>query len=190
MIINLRGTSGSGKTHIVRQVMALYGGKARIMQEGRKQPIAYIMTPKQGSTAKPLAIMGHYETACGGCDTIKTLDEVYANVRQAADQGYDVLYEGLLVSGEIRRAQELHRDYHPQVLFIGLDTTLEKCVESINQRRWAKDPEKPPVNPRNTAAKHKCCVRGIQIFQEQNIPAEWHNRESAFERIREVLGHV
>ena len=69
MIVNIRGTSGSGKSTIVVRVCGLYDKKTPHFLEGRKNPYYYVFE-KEGH--KPLAILGHYESPCGGCDTIYT----------------------------------------------------------------------------------------------------------------------
>lgn len=186
MIINIRGTSGSGKTHLARLIMEQYGAKARVKEEGRKQPLAYILQPKEGSKAKPLVVVGHYETACGGCDTIPTMDKIFEIVRKADNDGFDVLFEGLLISADAKRTIDLGHG-NPNFLVVALNTPLDECIASINKRRWAKDPSKPPVATKNTESK----FRGVQLcmkrFAENDVRAEWHDRESGFKRICEAL---
>lgn len=117
MIIQLRGTSGSGKSTIVKHVMQRFPRIVKLHREGRRQPIGYLCGDDKGLR---LQIIGHYETACGGCDTITSLDDVYQQVTQAATFGYDVLYEGIMASGEYKRCVELHRA-GLDLLVIGLD---------------------------------------------------------------------
>jgi len=66
-VIQIRGTSGSGKSTLVRQVMGLYYEKQPLFKRGRKQPIGYILTHPDTPS---LFVPGHYESACGGLDTI------------------------------------------------------------------------------------------------------------------------
>ena len=169
MILNIRGTSGSGKSTLVRNIMALYGPPMKVRVPDRKQPLMYIcprlehqceacQDDPEGTCerARSLAVIGHYETPCGGCDTIPSLDRVYEVVREAHRGGYDVLYEGLLVSAEVNRCVALAREVGLDNLqVIALDVPLELCLESVNARRHARDPDKPPVNPKNTISKHK-----------------------------------
>lgn len=186
MIINIRGTSGSGKTTAVKQLMALFPQKLNIKIEGRKQPIGYLL--KHPERQRDLYVLGHYETACGGCDTINGMDLIYDYVRQGVAQNADVIFEGLLISAEVNRTVQLHKDYPEQLLVLALDTPLEVCIESINQRRWAKDPTKPPVNPKNTESKFKGVKTCMRRFEEAGVNAVWVDRDAAFNRMRQELG--
>lgn len=96
MIINIRGTSGSGKSHLVRSVMDLYGLRTKFFVENRKQPIGY--TAHRRTSGRNLSVLGHYETACGGCDTIPSLDQIFSRAMKAHGE-HDVLFEGLIEIG-------------------------------------------------------------------------------------------
>lgn len=153
-VVSLRGTSGSGKTHLAREVMAKYKLRFAIHIANRKQPYYYEFrkTPK----GKPLYVLGHYETACGGCDTIKTADEVFALVDKLRKEG-DVLFEGLLLSTEVNRtvaAGDIHNVF--------FDVPVVQCLSQINARRRAKDPSKEDVDPTNTTSKHRGVARAHQ----------------------------
>lgn len=187
MIINIRGTSGSGKSTLVRRVMELYGGpKVVYREEGRKQPIGYALHRAQGVPGRPLGLIGHYETACGGCDTVPKMDRIFELVREAHANGMDVLFEGLLISADFNRTYALHADGLP-LLVVGLDVPLDVCLDSVNQRRWAKNPNKPPVNPKNTESKWKGTKNTMKKLQEHGVDARWADREGAFKIIRGAL---
>lgn len=134
MIINIRGTSGSGKSTLMRRIMEHpdYGRRLKYHIDGRKQPIGYVLQRLHGND---LAIIGHYETACGGCDTIQKMEEIFRLVRESHAAGHDVMFEGLLISADVNRAQALHDDGLPFTV-IALDKVpLETCLDSVNQRR-------------------------------------------------------
>lgn len=191
MIINIRGTSGSGKSYIVREVMRrVHGAKFAIKVPGRRQPLLYrfgFSAPRGAPPHTYLSIIGHYETACGGCDTIHSLDRIYELVREEHGCGNHVLYEGLLLSAEVNRPVALHDAGYP-LLVIGLDVPLQECIDSINARRRAKDPDKPPVNPKNTEAKWKQTRRAMQRLEEAGVRTEWHGRAGALVRVLGELG--
>ena len=185
MIVNIRGTSGTGKSHVARQVMGLYtGGKWVFWQGGRKQPIGYVLGRPKGVGGPSLAVIGHYETACGGTDTISGYALIFELIRKAHASGYDVLYEGLLLSGDVKWTGSL---LPLPLVVVGLDVPVSVCIDSINQRRWAKNPDKPPVNPANTLAK----VRGTQLSMERlaklGVRTVWATREEALNVIRGEL---
>lgn len=209
MIINIRGTSGSGKSTLVRKVRELYKGThLRVKEDGRKQPIGYILQ-RACAVGPSLALIGHYETDCGGCDTIANMDDIYKRVREAHHHGYDVLYEGLLISADANRVVALHNDgFHP--LVIALDTPLDLCLSSVNQRRLeaherrvaaiGRDnveraaagrrltlvPEfKGEVNPKNTQSKFAGVKSSMKRIEAAGVRAEWHSRDGALERIKQ-----
>lgn len=210
MIVNIRGTSGSGKTTLARAVMACYPSKAAVKVPDRKRPIGYIYQHPSGG--RPLAVIGHYETACGGCDTITDQDHIYELVRQSHGAGMDVLYEGLLISAEVNRAVKLHEDGLP-LLVVALDTPLDLCLASINQRRQAdfdrrvakieaenaeraargrkllELPEpKGDVNPKNTASKFSGVKTSMRRLEEAGVRAVWADRDQGLEIIKKELG--
>lgn len=186
MIINVRGTSGSGKSTLVRKIMSQYLSKTKIYEEGRKQPIGYKLEDLYVDTL-PLYVLGHYETDCGGCDTIKTQEHVYNLVREASDRGCHVLYEGLLLSGLQGRVFDLVKDGYP-VTVIGLTTDVDTCLESVNERRKKRLKDKfTPVNPANTIAKKKAVDGAMKKFMEGGVNALLLDRDAAYEHVKSIL---
>lgn len=188
MIIQIRGTSGSGKSHLVKEVMKLYANKIKYMVEGRRQPIAYTLNEIDG---KPLTVIGHYEAKCGGCDTIavpgKSYQIIFDLIKTAAQNGNDVLFEGLLISGDVNWTLSL-KEF--PLMIIQLTTSLEDCISSINDRRKARLGDKfTPVKEANTITKYKLCEKVGEKLKAQGIIVEKHSRESALERIKAIL-HV
>lgn len=183
MIINLRGTSGSGKTTIVQKIMALYDTKEEVRQEGRRYPIAY-HCEKEGH--KTLAVVGHYESTSGGCDSVPSLDMVYNLIRIANQLEMDVIYEGVMVSGEYQRCLQLRRDHLPLVV-IRLSTSLNDCLDAIRRRRLEKGNVKE-FNPARTIRRDKE-VRSMTSKLESGGVAVYHlDRDAALIKCRELLG--
>jgi len=172
MIVNIRGTSGSGKSHIIRQVMDRYGGKDSfepVMLEGRKKPFGYY------STSGGLFIPGHYESQCGGCDTIHGQDTIFNLVRSWAERGANVLFEGLLVSEEVRRTVELSKSFS-ELRVLAIDHPIEECLAAINGRRLLRNPEAAPVNPANTTNRVRVISRAMSRLTKAGLPAQWGTR--------------
>jgi hypothetical protein len=187
MIINIRGTSGSGKSTIMRKVMELYPEKVAFqlpVEKPRKQPHGYMLRGAPGTT-KDLCVLGHYETACGGCDTLPNYEFIFNMIRQAADKGNDVLFEGLLVTADQKHTPQLVEDGY-DVNVIGLTTPVEECLEGIRLRRLARD-NTDPVNPKNTLSKHKQGQGCINNMMERGVKCEYLDRDEAFLRVKELL---
>lgn len=183
MIINIRGTSGSGKSHLVRSLMELYGSRSRVMEEDRRQPIGYVLN----NGGRSLAVLGHYETPCGGCDTIPKMDKIFQLVRDSHNNGMDVVFEGLLISADIKRTLALHEEGLP-LKVVALDTPIEACLAGINDRRSTRMGDKyTPVNPKNTESKFKGVKSSMAKLQEAGVAASWASRADALNIVREAL---
>ena len=196
MIIKVAGTSGSGKSTIVKMIMGLYKKHKHaipIMEEGRRKPIGYTMLhPTQAG--QQLFVPGHYESPCGGCDNIKTyakLVELITN-RHFSLQGHfpetHVLFEGLLISGDFKQTLHLFKNVSADMIVIGLKISIEDCLESVNERRLHRMGENyTPVNPRNTVAKQKCVESSLRKLGDEGVKILWLTRNEAFNRIRKAL---
>jgi predicted kinase len=156
IIVNLRGTSGSGKSTAVRQFLERYETSEVKGDDGKV--IGYkIIVPH---LANPLYAIGRYETACGGMDTIKTQQECVDRVMNAYRAGGNVLCEGLMLTG-VGDAGTFIRQVGGAVkqnlIIANLDTPVELCIERVKQRRLTAGNEKE-FNPENTISKHKQMV--------------------------------
>lgn len=192
MIINLRGTSGSGKSSVVRRVMGRCGYRTPHYVDGRKQPLGYLCGPMSSSLDDPypdMYVIGHYETPCGGADTISVpgaMDAVYEMAREAHADGRHCVFEGLLSSCDTRRGIQLVKDGIP-FLVIALDTTIEVCLASVQERRTAKG-NMEPLNPKNTVSKEKNIRTAMRNLQAAGVDARWCTREEAYHLVMKELG--
>lgn len=188
MIINIRGTSGSGKSTIVRALMGQYNQTTRHKEDGRKQPIGYVCHNLL-KDVKPLAIIGHYETACGGCDTISKMDHIFELVRASHTMGYHVVFEGLLISADVNRTLALQTEGLP-LRVVALDqVSIELCLSSVNERRLARlGPEKyTPVKEKNTISKFTGVRNSMKRLVDAGVHVESCNRDDALAYIRQEL---
>jgi hypothetical protein len=183
MIINLRGTSGSGKTVLARQIMALYPNCKPVMVGGRMRPIAYVYS---GAGDKSLAVIGSYEATCGGCDNVGSYGETFRLVRTYDAENCHVLFEGLIIVHEVNNTAALHTNGLP-LQVIALDTPIEVCVACVNARRKAKKPDAEPVNPKNTEDKWHGMQRAIVRLKGHGVKVDTFSREAAFEFAAKLL---
>jgi hypothetical protein len=170
MIINIRGTSGSGKSTLVREAMSWYRFQEPVFMRGRKRPLytkLWLHGPPFGSPRYPdLAVLGSYETACGGCDGLPSTDLVCQLVYELSGSAKNVLFEGLLFSGNIGRTREMLEDFGPNFTTLAIDLPLADCLAAVNQRRRAKDPAAPNVDPKNTESKWGAVMRSVEVLKE------------------------
>lgn len=183
-IVNIRGTSGSGKSTLVRKVMELYPDRTEVLVPGRKQPMMYVMRSERAP--RPLAVLGHYNTACGGCDTIKTPDQVYEYLRASVGVGQDVLYEGIMVQDDVRRCAEVSSSLEP-VNVIWLSTDIEECLRGVRSRREARGDNRP-LNEKNTRSRARSLEGIVRRLVAARVPVEKLDREAAFQRCCDLFG--
>lgn len=147
MILNIRGTSGSGKTHVVRQLVNHFQGEEITDEKGR---IFGYRLPHN------LWVLGRYDDAIkgGGVDNItgalherflaagnrgNTMEAVEAQVRKWDELGHHVLFEGLIVTSIWGRWVNMAREL--PTLFLFLDTPLEVCYERVLKRSGGRTPK-------------------------------------------------
>lgn len=136
VVINIRGTNGSGKSTTVRRILNSFAFTE--VKHGRVTCYEY-----ESNAHGPfkIAVIGAYKTATGGCDTIKTQDEVCDLVRVYASQGWHVIFEGVVISTLHSRysklADELLAGYNTPTVFAYMDTPPERCLQNVKARRVA-----------------------------------------------------
>lgn len=160
LVISLRGTHGSGKSTVVRQLLERYDWVPEGV-DGKDRPENYRLETLYG----PLYVVGSYVNTCGGCDAIQPYSLIWPRIEAFEKKGH-VLFEGALVSssyGNIGRESERYGD---RMVFAFLDTPLEVCLERIRQRRAAKGNFKP-LDPKNTAGKYNSIMKGLPKIRDE-----------------------
>ena len=192
MIISIRGTHGSGKSTVVAKFKNSPGLLQTITRPGRKRPIGYILQSIEGvhypmpPTMKKVFIPGHYETPCGGCDTIAKVYEAYDLIVDFAVNGYDVVYEGILVQHSNGRAIELFESgLDLRVLYLDIDENL--CAEAVEKRREDRG-NFDFFDPKNVFKETQNVAAGIKRLQKHGVPVIRVTRENAVDTIKKELG--
>lgn len=186
MIVNVRGTGGSGKSTVVRRIMELYPEKKPIHVEGRRQPYYYQLS--HPTHERRLTVPGHYETPTGGCDTLKTVDEVYAILQRSHEFGYDAIFEGIISQDDITRAIAMaNRIGRENFHVILLNTSVEESLKGIQARRDARGDTKP-LNPENTISRAKRAKQRCASLKDAGVNVHTLDREAAFLKAKELLG--
>lgn len=196
-VINIRGTGGSGKSTVVRRIMELYPCREALPRSTGKRPRGYLLSGRLGT----LLVPGHYETPTGGCDTLKTVDEVYEMIWAAvrADPPQNVLYEGIMVQDDLSRAVKLDRwmresvaiygqvpDEESRLNVIRLNTPIEVSLAGVRARREARGDERP-LDEKNTRARHETQVRMESRLRAAGVAVEALDREAAYRRVCALL---
>lgn len=186
MIGNIRGTSGSGKSTLVRALAEALGGWTPILaaqdvlKGKRNKPLGYV------TKQLDVAIVGRYETDCGGCDTVKTQDEICGRVREFHKHHDHVVFEGLLISHIYGRYRDLARELPPFAMMF-LDTPLDVCVERVKARRASKG-NTDELDPTNTIQKWHDSRRVFLKAKADGLNPVWLSWDRPLEHLREVMG--
>lgn len=154
MIIDVRGTHGSGKSFVVHEL--LRKNKAEdYFEDPEDKPIGHFLPEIDAG------IVGRYDRTCGGCDGVSPVAEIVRRIRLMHDECTHVIFEGILVAHTFQRYHELAQelgDYH----FCFLNTPLKKCISRVKARRRAKGNDKP-LDPKNIIKDWNCIWGTVRI---------------------------
>jgi thymidylate kinase len=181
VIINVRGTSGSGKTTAVRTFLnanhrKLYHtvtsekGKSKEKLMGYRINIPYL--------EYPTFLIGPYENVCGGLDGVGTQENAAGLITGAYLANGNVLCEGLLLSSvssgaTVPKAMIATAGVH-RVIFAFMDTPIETCIERVKQRRLERGDERP-LDETNTRKKFEDCQAAAQRLRDEGCRVEMLN---------------
>ena len=127
MIYDIRGTHGSGKSHVVHGLIAKDGDKKLITDAEGKVLGTYLPSFE-------LAVLGKYDNVCGGCDQISPVDEIQRRVELFNREYKNVMLEGILVAHTHKRWSDCAKELG-KWRFCFLNTPLEQCILNVMKRR-------------------------------------------------------
>lgn len=179
MIISLRGTNGSGKSTIVREIMRGYPRSIKIEYPGRRRPRGYLCQTGKVSDLRSLFVPGHYEIANGGVDTLSSLDEAYDLIERHAELGCHVLYEGKNMSDGVGRLLALRRAGYPVAVAL-IDEPVRKCVAAVRSRGHK-------IKRETIEKLHRKSHSQMATFQKEKIECFTGPRDQVLEQVRRWL---
>lgn len=169
MIVQIRGTGGSGKTTVMRAVMEPFKPWEPHYIEGRRKPYYY--------THGGLSVVGHYESVCGGCDNIGSAPKCYEALQTVKNKL--VLAEGMLLSEDVKWTLQL--DDEVRAYF--LPYTLETCLDRIRRRRREAGNDKP-LSTKLTTQRYYTVNRAYIRLKKAGV---WVKRCGTERMIQEIL---
>ncbi len=141
MIVNIKGTNGSGKSTVPQLMREIDEEFFTIWCDtfGQKEIIATVF-PQLGWLA-----LGSYHNKCGGCDGLDSGDIINQCIRLTWLLDYNVLFEGVIVA-------DIKSTYHNLLHSINNDprypkrrtimlfptTPLEECLRRVSERNGGK----------------------------------------------------
>lgn len=173
IVVAIKGTNGSGKSTVVRELIARLG-KQSILRVNSKEA-GYRCKHEDGS----LFVLGKYNNAaCGGLDSSFSYggaaDDLLLCIDKLAPQGH-VVCEGVIAItsygfGRVTRfATKLKRKGH-RMIFARIDTPAEVCVERVKQRRFEAGNMKP-FNPEGLLHKYESILKSQEKLKQAGYDA-------------------
>ena len=172
IILNIRGTNGSGKSTAMRLLMERLGKGTPFQIDGKEAGYRF---RRPGAT--DVLVLGKYATACGGLDASFSYpgaaDDVIFFLDELAGKG-NVVAEGVVAMGSygIGRLHDFAVKQEAKgntVIFALMDTPLETCIARCEKRRAekaaAKGKEAKPLNPENLKSKWESNHKDIGKLQ-------------------------
>ncbi len=170
MILQIRATSGGGKTTLMRQLYNAAECKP-IKQEMMKRGGTKTLISKGEWSGVPFYVIGPYDMeGTGGCDRISKIEQVIDLVHSVAKKGHNIVtFEGLLLAHSWGQAGEfLHEHYGPRYINAFIDTDVQLCYRNVLKRRKTSGAEPDPER----LAKIK-----------KNVYDDYHRVELAYTRV-------
>lgn len=189
MILNLRGTHGSGKTWVSHKLIADYEMEPRIEPE---YVLGKHFVKANVHVKDNLFIAGRYKSGMDGIFPQEIVEEM---IRYWAPQG-NVIWENVMVSANVGRWAELSKELEPinHAIWTFFDTPLQLCIDRVFERRAGAD--KRGFNHRQEDAEVKldvlaghwrrCRRAAVRAYQE-GIDVRWINHELAYEQVHDLL---
>jgi hypothetical protein len=165
-VIKLGGCNGCGKSTVARAILDLTA-------EG--EPSAYGLA--SGKRAKfytgswkdtPVFVLGKYETACGGMDTISDKMDRYEMIHHFANtygQNSLIFFEGLITGktygalGALSEDMATRKKNPTPWLYAFMDTPFKTCVSRVLERRQAAGNNAPFDPERTMRSTYNSCER-------------------------------
>lgn len=159
----------------MKQIMSHWGHWEEEYIPGRKQPLYYW-------NDEDIIVLGHYNSPCGGCDTIGSARQVFELIQKLSMDDCIILCEGLLLSEDVKWSSQLD---DLRVLFLA--TPLETCLSQIEQRRRAAGNDKP-LDPENTSRRVAVIERARLKLIEAGKLCRRCTAEHAADRVLDWIG--
>jgi hypothetical protein len=132
-IIQIAGTSGSGKSHLMRAIMD-YAKEFGTREEDNDHGKVLGYTLQLNDVDGDAYVLGPYNVPTGGCDTSSSAIEIFEQLPRLISHYTHLLFEGLFVMN-MTRGPQLAAQYGEKFCVLQLTTPLGTCLESVNQRR-------------------------------------------------------
>lgn len=184
MIINIRGTNGSGKTTAVRRYLQTWPATPILGAGGRTRGYR-VRGPA------PLLIVGRYDehAAAGGCDTFKSAQDALDFITEHRRPGERVVFEGLMLSGLVTRVVAWATPHREEFVAAVLLPPMKLCYERIALRRAQYNVNRTkPFDPQHVIRKDRAVRSSARSLEAAGLRVVTLDHERAFEHTLELFG--
>lgn len=189
-VINIRGTSGSGKSSFMHRLLKEFPNTPveGILSDWKKPRIIGYEIQGQSNTY----IIGSYRTQCGGCDSFSykgSFEDMERMIREAMPHG-NVIFEGLTVSSTLGRFLRISQENPGTFAWLFMDTPEQECHRRILARNGGREPKRDKNGLADYQKKYRGCVKQAKQLEELGEHVEWiSSDDSGYKRIIEILGY-
>ena len=183
IIVKLHGCSGAGKTTIARHIME-NAAKVHVVTNQKGGHEAYVCEIE--GFPLPLAVLGSYQNACGGMDTVSSQDEAIKLIDYYHGEGCHVFHEGLLQSTYYGKMGQHSVPFGDRYIYAFLMTPIDVCLSRVEERRRANNSTNK-FNPELTIDKWNTInrLRGRVRMLGHNV-YEWDSTMGTMPQIRSL----
>lgn len=145
-IIIINGTNGSGKSTLARAIISDCGGEYGVYELRKKSKVTLCNNG--------VAVLGAYETACGGLDTFSSWEDIQFCIDSLREWGVErILGEGV-INYAYRRYLYLDSLFQGNLHYINLATPIQESIRNVIKRRHEAGNTKE-FDPKNVYEKEK-----------------------------------
>lgn len=183
MLLNIRGTNGSGKTTVAKSLMLprpvepVLMSKQEVVSPTKSDPNRIRIREVWGTPCQyDGIILGTYKKSCGGCDEFSwkgSHDGMVEAIKWGMKHYRHVIFEGLTVTSSYQRYVDLanyaHQNHGWLSHWIMLQVSLEECIRRVGARNGRETTDRVIEN---VTKKNRTVDTTVEKLRNQ-VPDQW-----------------
>lgn len=184
MIINVRGTHGSGKSTLVRAIMEQHYDSSEVIRTSSTgMAHSYLCRSEK---YVDLVVHGNYAPGVGGgCDHLKTGTNIFDPLLEMVARRQNVLYEGVVAQHSVPKLLDM-RVLDQDVHVIALTTPIDVCYESVVERKRRRGDFSIPSRV-NIEKESQAVASAIKRLRKLGVTVYERDRQEALDLVLSLL---